>query len=67
MKYLKKIFENDLYKQVDEDELRDFCETYLAYLLDDTSFKLEVIDSPKWESYIIWLGKTLNPRIQPFR
>ena len=29
MKYLKKIFENDLYNQVDEVELRDFCETYL--------------------------------------
>jgi hypothetical protein len=39
----------------------------LAYLLDDTSFKIEVIDTEKWNSYIIWLGKTLNPRIQPFR
>jgi hypothetical protein len=73
MKYLKKIFENDLYKQVDSDELKDFCETYLAYLLDDTSFKIEVIDTERsgaksaWDSYIIWLGKTLNPRIQPFR
>jgi len=67
MKYLKKIFENDLYKQVDSDELKDFCETYLAYLLDDTSFKIEVIDTEKWNSYIIWLGKTLNPRIQPFK
>ena len=66
MKYLKKIFENDLYSQVDSDELQDFCETYLAYLLDDTSFKIEVIDTEKWDSYIIWLGKTLNPRIQPF-
>jgi hypothetical protein len=65
--YLKKIFENDLYKQVDSDELQDFCETYLAYLLDDTSFKIEVIDTEKWNSYIIWLGKTLNPRIQPFK
>jgi hypothetical protein len=67
MKYLKKIFENDLYSQVDSDELQDFCETYLAYLLDDTSFKIEVIDAEKWNSYIIWLGKTLNPRIQPFK
>lgn len=67
MKYLKKIFENDLYSQVDEVELRDFCETYLAYLLDDTNFKIEVIDTEKWDSYIIWLGKTLNPRIQPFK
>jgi hypothetical protein len=67
MKYLKRIFENDLYNQVDDVELRDFCETYLAYLLDDTSFKIEVIDTEKWDSYIIWLGKTLNPRIQPFR
>jgi hypothetical protein len=67
MKYLKRIFENDLYNQVDDVELRDFSETYLAYLLDDTSFKIEVIDTEKWDSYIIWLGKTLNPRIQPFR
>ena len=67
MKYLKKIFENDLYSQVDSDELQDFCETYLAYLLDDTSFKIEVIDTEKWNSYIIWLGKILNPRIQPFK
>ena len=76
MKYLKKIFENDLYNQVDEVELRDFCETYLAYLLDDTSFKLGVYDgdAKKWDSYIIWLGKILNPlivtplgRIQPFK
>jgi hypothetical protein len=67
MRYLKRIFENDLYNQVDDVELRDFSETYLAYLLDDTSFKIEVIDTEKWDSYIIWLGKTLNPRIQPFR
>ena len=67
MRYLKRIFENDLYNQVDEVELRDFCETYLAYLLDDSSFKLEVIESLKWDSYIIWLGKTLvDRRIQPF-
>jgi hypothetical protein len=65
--YLKKIFENDLYSQVDSDELQDFCETYLAYLLDDTSFKIEVIDTEKWDSYIIWLGKTLVfGRIQTF-
>jgi hypothetical protein len=67
MRYLKRIFESDLYNQVDDAELRDFCETYLAYLLDDTSFKIEVIDTEKWDSYIIWLGKTLNPRIQPFK
>lgn len=67
MRYLKRIFESDLYNQVDDTELRDFCETYLAYLLDDTSFKIEVIDTEKWDSYIIWLGKTLNPRIQPFK
>jgi hypothetical protein len=66
MKYLRRIFENDLYSQVDSDELQDFCETYLAYLLDDTSFKIEVVESPKWDSYVMWLGKILNPRIQPF-
>ena len=68
MKYLKKIFENDLYSQVDSDELQDFCETYLAYLLDDTSFKIEVVESQGWNSYTIWLGKTLvDRRIQPFK
>jgi hypothetical protein len=73
MKYLKKIFENDLYAQVDEVELKDFCETYLAYLLDDTSFKIEVIDTERsgaksgYDSYIMWLGKTLvDRRIQAF-
>ena len=53
MRYLKRIFESDLYNQVDDAELRDFCETYLAYLLDDTSFKIEVIDTENWDSYII--------------
>jgi len=73
MKYLRSIFENDLYSQVDSDELQDFCETYLVYLLDDTSFKIEVIDTERsgaksaWDSYIMWLGKTLvDRRIQAF-
>lgn len=69
MRYLKRIFESDLYNQVDSDELKDFCETYLAYLLDDTSFKLGVYDgdAKKWDSYIMWLGKALvDRRIQPF-
>ena len=72
MRYLKRIFENDLYNQVDSDELKDFCETYLAYLLDDTSFKLEVSFFRHLgiftNDYIIWLGKTLvDRRIQPFK
>ena len=67
MRYLKRIFESDLYNQVDEAELRDFCETYLAYLLDDTSFKIDVSKRQKYDSYTIWLGKTLvDRRIQPF-
>ena len=69
MRYLKRIFENDLYSQVDEAELKDFCETYLAYLLDDTSFMLGVYEydgKRVGESYVMWLGKILNPRIQPF-
>jgi len=68
MKYLKKIFENDLYSQVDEVELKDFCDTYLAYLLDDTSFKLEVYESFSNDSYIIWLSKHLvDRRARPFK
>jgi hypothetical protein len=58
MRYLKRIFENDLYNQVDEQELKDFCETYLAYLLDDTSFSIEVLETANWDSYLIWLGKS---------
>ncbi len=54
MRYLKKIFENDSNK-VDKDELQDFCETYLVYLLDDTKFKLTINESTKWDSYIIWI------------
>ena len=61
MRYLKRIFENDLYNQVDSDELKDFCETYLAYLLDDTNFDIEVVERPNWDSYIIWLTKSVPP------
>lgn len=39
MKYLK-LFEN-----FNEDKIIDFCETYLAYLLDDTTFKVRVLDN----------------------
>jgi hypothetical protein len=68
MRYLKRIFESDLYNQVDEVELRDFCETYLAYLLDDTSFKIKVIGSLINDSYIIWLSKHLEARrARPFK
>lgn len=68
MRYLKRIFEQDLYNQVDEVELRDFCETYLAYLLDDSSFKLEVIESFVNHSYIIWISKHLEDRLaRPFK
>jgi hypothetical protein len=68
MKYLKRIFENDLYNQVDEAELLDFTEMNLAYLLDDTSFKLEVIGSLINDSYIIWLSKHLEDRrTRPFK
>jgi hypothetical protein len=37
MKYLKSIFES-----LDKIELLDFCETNLAYLLDDETYKLKV-------------------------
>lgn len=37
MKYLKGIFES-----LDKNELLDFCETNLVYLLDDESYKLKV-------------------------
>ena len=37
MNYLKSIFES-----LDKNELLDFCETNLAYLLDDETYKLKV-------------------------
>ena len=40
MKYLKRIFESTTTKE----ELQEFCETNLAYLLDDGEFTIEVRD-----------------------
>jgi hypothetical protein len=40
MKYLKRIFES-----LDKDELKDFCETNLAYLLDDPDFEIRIEDT----------------------
>ena len=37
MKYLKRIFES-----LDKDELQDFCEMNLAYLLDDGDFRIDI-------------------------
>ena len=39
MKYLKRIFES---KGIDEDELTDFCEMNLAYLLDNGDFRIDI-------------------------
>lgn len=39
MRYLK------LFESFNENEIIDFCETYLAYLLDDTTFKVRVLDN----------------------
>lgn len=39
MRYLK------LFESFNENEIIDFCETYLAYLLDDTTFKISVLDN----------------------
>ena len=53
-----------LYLNIKED-----TDNSLAYLLDDSSFKLGVYDgdTKKWDSYIMWLGKALvDRRIQPF-
>lgn len=69
MKYLKKIFENDLYNtDINISELIDFCETNLAYLLDNTKFKLEFLESPQWNLYCIWLSCHLEDRrARPFK
>lgn len=39
MKHIKRFNENN-----NEDDLKDFCETHLAYLLDDYNFELVVDD-----------------------
>ena len=40
MKYLKRIFESKV--GIDKDELIDFCEMNLAYLLDDGDFRIDI-------------------------
>jgi hypothetical protein len=45
MRYLK------LFESFNENEIIDFCETYLAYLLDDTTFKVRVLDNREKTSW----------------
>ena len=40
MKYLKRIFESKV--GIDKDELTDFCEMNLAYLLDNGDFRIDI-------------------------
>ena len=40
MKYLKRIFEE--VNRDEYEELKDFCEMYLAYLLDDSDWKIDL-------------------------
>ena len=44
MKYLKSIFEAEYSSKVsvDRDELREFCEMNLAYLLDNEDFRIDI-------------------------
>jgi hypothetical protein len=44
MKYLKKIFEAEYSNKivVDREELKEFCEMNLAYLLDDGDFRIDI-------------------------
>jgi hypothetical protein len=55
MKYLKPFNES-----LDRNELRDFCEMYLAYLLDKSNFNLEVFSSTKDISIIELRDSPLN-------
>ena len=58
MRYLKRIFES-----LDKDELRDFCEMNLAYLLDDPDFEIRIEDTDwkKPSRFIsVILCKTVN-------
>jgi hypothetical protein len=50
MKYLKTFNES-----LDRNELREFCEMYLAYLLDKSNFNLEVLSSSTKDISIIEL------------
>jgi len=58
MRYLKRIFES-----LDKDELRDFCEMNLAYLLDDPDFEIRIEDTD-WKKpsrfVCVILCKTVN-------
>lgn len=58
MKYLKRIFES-----LDKDELIDFCETHLAYLLDNPDFEIRIEDTD-WKKpsrfVCVILCKTFN-------
>jgi hypothetical protein len=51
MKHLKRFNEDmDNYQQVFKEELQDFCEINLAYLLDDAA-QLEVTDTRNWDEW----------------
>jgi hypothetical protein len=52
MKYLKRIFESMISSQ----DVQDFCDNYLVYLLDTAEFVVYVKDYP--DSFVIWLQKT---------
>ena len=58
MKYLKRIFES-----LDKDELQDFCEMNLAYLLDNPDFEIRIEDTD-WKKpsrfVCVILCKTIN-------
>jgi hypothetical protein len=53
MKYLKRIFERLTEDQILE--LREECETYLAYLLDDEDFRIEMIPDSRIASHASYL------------
>lgn len=42
MKHIKPFNENTYQNPIEQQELKNFCETHLAYLLDDDNFELKV-------------------------
>lgn len=49
MKYLRKFNENVITPEILLDDVKTFCNQYLAYLLDDTEIKLDIYDNTIFE------------------
>ena len=58
MKYLRRIFEE--VNRDEYEELKDFCEMYLAYLLDDSDWQINIKMKTHFYKVVIWKKYTMN-------